>query len=76
MDINSYRDTINELLALEREIRRVKTMHALNGIQTNEAKEKIRQLEQELRKKAEMLPEGKRELFLYRRESEYYGYGG
>ncbi|MBI2971293.1 MAG: hypothetical protein HYY37_02640 [Candidatus Aenigmarchaeota archaeon] len=76
VDINSYRGTINELIALERKLREVKTLHSLNRINTSDAKEQVELLERAIRDVAAKLPDHERELFLHRRESAYYGWGG
>lgn len=76
MKINEYKDAINEIIGMERKIREIKTLHSLSKIDTEEAKNRIKGLEEDIRKTAEKLPEHEKELFLHRRESPYYGRGG
>ena len=65
-------DVYSDIMRIEKEIHEVQIQHSLNKINTKDAKQKIRDLTEELQNVLQRLPEGERELYLFER---MYGLG-
>lgn len=58
----------SELFALEREITKIKTLYMLGSVSYESAKERIIELDSQIKKLLQCLPEQEREIYMLKKE--------